>query len=81
MIKHEPNELIKTEPLLYYIQHSVFANTSQNPSFPGEARLVVEYLSGLKEAGVSEGDMAVITPYNLQIEFIRTQMMGSFKEV
>ena len=42
---------------------------------------MVEYLTSLKEAGVKEADMAVITPYNLQIEFIRTEMMGRFKEV
>ncbi|XP_063685644.1 DNA-binding protein SMUBP-2-like [Bolinopsis microptera] len=47
----------------------------------GEAKLVVEYLTSLKEAGVKEADMAVITPYNLQIEFIRAEMMGRFKEV
>ena len=41
----------------------------------------MEYLSGLKEAGLKESDMAVITPYNLQIEFIRTEMKGHFKEV
>ena len=42
---------------------------------------MVEYLSSLKEAGLKESDMAVITPYNLQIEFIRTEMKGQFKEV
>lgn len=36
-------------------------------SFPGEVRLVTLHVQALVDAGVSAGDIAVITPYNLQV--------------
>lgn len=37
-------------------------------SLPGEVRLVTLHVQALVDAGVQAGDIAVITPYNLQVQ-------------
>ena len=41
----------------------------------------MEYIEELVESGLQQKNIAVITPYNLQIELIRTEMKGRYKEV
>eukprot|EP00055_Hartaetosiga_balthica_P006051 m.18588 g.18588 ORF g.18588 m.18588 type:complete len:1068 (+) comp4984_c0_seq1:136-3339(+) len=40
----------------------------------GEASIVMEHIQLLRDAGVKEDDIGVITPYNLQVEAIRTKL-------
>ena len=47
----------------------------------GEARIVVEHIKELLECGMEMKDIAVITPYNLQIELIREVMGGLYKPI
>ncbi|CAB4058726.1 IGHMBP2 [Lepeophtheirus salmonis] len=42
----------------------------------GEASLVVSHVRKLIDAGMNPSDIAVITPYNLQVELIRSQFSG-----
>lgn len=41
---------------------------------PGEVRLVGLHIQALVEAGVKARDIAVITPYNLQVSVFATAM-------
>ncbi|HLQ39135.1 MAG TPA: IGHMBP2 family helicase [Planctomycetota bacterium] len=40
----------------------------------GEAALVVRHVRGLLEAGVAAADIGVITPYNAQVQLLRSQL-------
>ncbi|HEX6812984.1 MAG TPA: IGHMBP2 family helicase [Planctomycetota bacterium] len=43
-------------------------------SNPGEARLVVQVVTALREAGVPATAIAVVTPYNAQVQLLRTRL-------
>ncbi|KAK2718963.1 hypothetical protein QYM36_006094, partial [Artemia franciscana] len=50
-------------------------------SNPGEAKIVAEHVSRLISAGVPAKDVAVVTPYNLQVETIRNLLTSDYPEV
>jgi ATP-dependent RNA/DNA helicase IGHMBP2 len=43
---------------------------------PGEAEVVVKVVLALREAGVAAADLAVITPYNAQVQLLRERLGG-----
>ena len=45
-------------------------------SNPGEAELVVRIVTALRDAGVPAAAIAVITPYNAQVQLLRTRLGG-----
>nr|CAB3255538.1 ZF(AN1/A20like)-2 zinc finger protein 2 [Phallusia mammillata] len=47
------------------------SESSDSKANEGEALIVYEHVTSLVEAGVSPGDIAVISPYNLQVEILR----------
>ena len=44
----------------------------------GEAQLVVEHIESLIDAGVSDSDIAVITPYNAQVSLLRSMLKEKY---
>ncbi|XP_004852234.1 DNA-binding protein SMUBP-2 isoform X2 [Heterocephalus glaber] len=46
----------------------------QSRGNPGEVRLVSMHIQALVDAGVQAGDIAVITPYNLQVDLLRQSL-------
>ncbi|XP_016068953.1 PREDICTED: DNA-binding protein SMUBP-2 [Miniopterus natalensis] len=46
----------------------------QSKGNPGEVRLVSLHIQALVDAGVQERDIAVITPYNLQVDLLRQSL-------
>nr|XP_026252347.1 DNA-binding protein SMUBP-2 [Urocitellus parryii] len=46
----------------------------QSRGNPGEVRLVTLHVQALVDAGVQAGDIAVITPYNLQVDLLRQSL-------
>lgn len=46
----------------------------QSKGNPGEVRLVSMHIQALVDAGVQAGDIAVITPYNLQVDLLRQSL-------
>ncbi|KAM8968612.1 DNA-binding protein SMUBP-2 [Sarcophilus harrisii] len=53
----------------------------QSRGNPGEVRLVSLHVQALVDAGVRVGDMAVITPYNLQVDLLRQQLSPKYPEL
>ncbi|XP_074129809.1 DNA-binding protein SMUBP-2 [Sminthopsis crassicaudata] len=53
----------------------------QSRGNPGEVRLVSLHVQALVDAGVRVGDMAVITPYNLQVDLLRQQLSPTHPEL
>ncbi|XP_047374036.1 DNA-binding protein SMUBP-2 isoform X2 [Sciurus carolinensis] len=53
----------------------------QSRGNPGEVRLVTLHVQALVDAGVSAGDIAVITPYNLQVELLRQSLAHRHPEL
>ena len=45
---------------------------------PGEAKVVLAYINRLVSCGIREKDVAVITPYNGQVNLLRNAMLTSF---
>lgn len=43
-------------------------------SNPGEAELVVRIVTALREAGVADTAIAIVTPYNAQVQLLRTRL-------
>lgn len=44
----------------------------------GEAQCVVDYVSKLVKAGVSEADIAIISPYNAQIKYLKLALKDKY---
>ncbi|KAM5247003.1 DNA-binding protein SMUBP-2 [Ctenodactylus gundi] len=53
----------------------------QSRGNPGEVRLVTLHIQALVDAGVPAGDIAVITPYNLQVDLLRQSLMHKHPEL
>ncbi|XP_072826586.1 DNA-binding protein SMUBP-2 isoform X2 [Vicugna pacos] len=53
----------------------------QSKGNPGEARLVSLHVQALVDAGVRAGDIAVITPYNLQVDLLRQSLAHRHPEL
>ena len=53
--------------LLVYLYVHMQRNESESIGNEGEARLVCHQVARLCEAGVNYRDIAIITPYNLQV--------------
>jgi ATP-dependent RNA/DNA helicase IGHMBP2 len=43
---------------------------------PGEAEIVVKIVLALRDAGVPAADIAVVTPYNAQVQLLRERLGG-----
>jgi len=48
---------------------------------PGEAAVVVGHINSLVKAGVKIDDIAVVTPYNLQVELLRANLRPEFPDL
>merc|ERR1719391_1146015 len=48
---------------------------------PGEASVVVSHIHNLVKAGVRVEDIAVVTPYNLQVELLRGNLRPQFPDL
>jgi len=48
---------------------------------PGEAKVVLAYINRLVSCGIHEKDVAVITPYNGQVNLLRNAMLKSFPSI
>ncbi len=48
---------------------------------PGEARVVRKHLESLSNAGIAEEQIAVITPYNAQVELLRDEISDRWPDV
>ncbi|XP_037694261.1 DNA-binding protein SMUBP-2 [Choloepus didactylus] len=53
----------------------------QSKGNPGEVRLVSLHVQALVDAGVQAGDIAVITPYNLQVDLLRQSLAHRYPEL
>ncbi|XP_075401359.1 DNA-binding protein SMUBP-2 [Tenrec ecaudatus] len=53
----------------------------QSRGNPGEVRLVSLHVQALVEAGVHARDIAVITPYNLQVDLLRQSLAHRYPEL
>ncbi|XP_057583572.1 DNA-binding protein SMUBP-2 isoform X2 [Hippopotamus amphibius kiboko] len=53
----------------------------QSRGNPGEVRLVSLHVQALVDAGVQAGDIAVITPYNLQVDLLRQSLAHRHPEL
>uniref|UniRef100_A0A8C3YDP1 DNA-binding protein SMUBP-2 n=1 Tax=Catagonus wagneri TaxID=51154 RepID=A0A8C3YDP1_9CETA len=53
----------------------------QSRGNPGEVRLVSLHVQALLDAGVRAGDIAVITPYNLQVDLLRQSLAQRHPEL
>ncbi|XP_017504092.3 DNA-binding protein SMUBP-2 isoform X3 [Manis javanica] len=53
----------------------------QSKGNPGEVRLVSLHVRALVDAGVRAGDIAVITPYNLQVDLLRQSLAHTYPEL
>uniref|UniRef100_A0A8D1VUT1 DNA-binding protein SMUBP-2 n=1 Tax=Sus scrofa TaxID=9823 RepID=A0A8D1VUT1_PIG len=53
----------------------------QSKGNPGEVRLVGLHVQALVDAGVPAGDVAVITPYNLQVDLLRQSLAQRHPEL
>uniref|UniRef100_A0A8C5WH06 DNA-binding protein SMUBP-2 n=1 Tax=Leptobrachium leishanense TaxID=445787 RepID=A0A8C5WH06_9ANUR len=53
----------------------------QSKGNPGEVRLVDLHIQALTKAGVKPGDIAVIAPYNLQVEMLRECLRQRYPEL
>ncbi|XP_058925286.1 DNA-binding protein SMUBP-2 [Kogia breviceps] len=53
----------------------------QSKGNPGEVRLVGLHVQALVDAGVQAGDIAVITPYNLQVDLLRQSLTPRHPEL
>ncbi|KAB1251417.1 DNA-binding protein SMUBP-2 [Camelus dromedarius] len=53
----------------------------QSKGNPGEVRLVSLHVQALVDAGVRAGDIAVITPYNLQVDLLRQSLAHRHPEL
>ncbi|XP_048663567.1 DNA-binding protein SMUBP-2 [Marmota marmota marmota] len=53
----------------------------QSRGNPGEVRLVTLHVQALVDAGVQAGDIAVITPYNLQVDLLRQSLAQRHPEL
>ncbi|XP_028727335.1 DNA-binding protein SMUBP-2 [Peromyscus leucopus] len=54
---------------------------SQSKGNPGEVRLVSLHIQALVDAGVHAGDIAVIAPYNLQVDLLRQSLSHKHPEL
>lgn len=54
---------------------------SQSKGNPGEARLVTLHVQALVDAGVHASDIAVIAPYNLQVDLLRQNLSSKHPEL
>ncbi|GAB1301960.1 DNA-binding protein SMUBP-2 [Apodemus speciosus] len=54
---------------------------SQSKGNPGEVRLVTLHVQALVDAGVQAGDIAVIAPYNLQVDLLRQSLSNKHPEL
>lgn len=54
---------------------------AQSKANPGEAVLVACHIKALVSAGVPEASIAVITPYNLQVEMVRGLLASEYPRV
>ncbi|XP_062041322.1 DNA-binding protein SMUBP-2 [Lepus europaeus] len=54
---------------------------SQSKGNPGEVRLVSSHIQALVDAGVQASDIAVITPYNLQVDLLRQSLARRHPEL
>ena len=54
---------------------------SQSKGNPGEVRLVTLHIQALVDAGVQAGDIAVIAPYNLQVDLLRQSLSNKHPEL
>ncbi|XP_057362671.1 DNA-binding protein SMUBP-2 isoform X2 [Manis pentadactyla] len=53
----------------------------QSKGNPGEVRLVSLHVRALVDAGVRAGDIAIITPYNLQVDLLRRSLAHTYPEL
>jgi ATP-dependent RNA/DNA helicase IGHMBP2 len=70
-----------TEPLVYVDTAGCGHDESEgddegSKSNPGEAELVVRIVQALREANVPGAHIAVITPYNAQVQLLRERLRG-----
>ncbi|XP_076971556.1 DNA-binding protein SMUBP-2 isoform X2 [Tamandua tetradactyla] len=56
-------------------------NDDQSKGNPGEVRLVALHVQALVDAGVQAGDIAIITPYNLQVDLLRQSLAHRYPEL
>lgn len=53
----------------------------QSKGNPGEVRLVTLHVQALVDAGVQAGDIAVIAPYNLQVDLLRQSLSNKHPDL
>ncbi|XP_059831492.1 DNA-binding protein SMUBP-2 isoform X2 [Hypanus sabinus] len=53
----------------------------QSKGNKGEVQIVVKHIQALTEAGVCPKDIAVITPYNLQVQLLRKELSSKYPEL
>ncbi|XP_043829131.1 DNA-binding protein SMUBP-2 isoform X2 [Dromiciops gliroides] len=53
----------------------------QSKGNPGEVQIVSLHVQALVDAGVRVGDVAVIAPYNLQVDLLRQQLSSRYPEL
>ena len=56
-------------------------STSESKFNQGEAGLVIEHVKHLINIGLREQDIAVITPYNSQVELIKSTLNTSLPQI
>lgn len=59
----------------------IVTDDEQSKANEGEAALVAIYTSQLIESGLNPADIAIISPYNLQVELIRMQLREKYPEL
>ncbi|XP_036619740.1 DNA-binding protein SMUBP-2 [Trichosurus vulpecula] len=53
----------------------------QSKGNPGEVRIVSLHIQALVDAGVQVGDVAVIAPYNLQVDLLRQELSSKYPQL
>ena len=61
--------------------YEIETEDNQSRANEGEAALVTVYTQQLIDAGVAPSEIAIISPYNLQVEFIRLQLREKYPEL
>ncbi|XP_004345662.1 immunoglobulin mu binding protein 2 [Capsaspora owczarzaki ATCC 30864] len=77
----------ETESALFFIDttgcslYETEAADDESKSNEGEADVVVQHVKRLLDAGVTERDMAVITPYNAQVGRLRSKLSVQYPQL
>ncbi|GFV21813.1 DNA-binding protein SMUBP-2 [Trichonephila clavipes] len=64
-----------------YGLHELQVEDDESKGNEGEADLVIMHVNNLVKSGLNSADIAVITPYNLQVDLIKSRLGGKYPKL